>query len=166
MNRMMRSVIAVIFVVIISLSAVSICQNLTRSWRMDITDQKIYTLSQGTKNILAGLNQPLKMKLYYTKTAALKGPDQIKYFNNYYYFVKALLDEYVSAARGKVELQIIDPRPFSDEEVEALVEQAISETGASGPQDMGIVMKALMPKVKGAVDGKLLSEKVQRKLAG
>ncbi len=120
MNRMMRSVIAVIFVVIISLSAVSICQNLTRSWRMDITDQKIYTLSQGTKNILAGLNQPLKMKLYYTKTAAIKGPDQIKYFNNYYYFVKALLDEYVSAARGKVELQVIDPRPFSDEEVEAI----------------------------------------------
>jgi len=66
MNRMMRSVIAVIFVAIICLSAISISQNLTRSWRMDITDQKLYTLSQGTKNILAGLNQPLKMKLYYT----------------------------------------------------------------------------------------------------
>jgi len=120
MNRMMRSVIAVIFVAIICLSAISISQNLTRSWRMDITDQKLYTLSQGTKNILAGLNQPLKMKLYYTKTAALKGPDQIRYFNNYYYFVKALLDEYVSASKGKVELQVIDPRPFSDEEVEAI----------------------------------------------
>lgn len=119
MNRMMRSVLAIVFVVIISLSAISICQNLTRSWRIDITDQKIYTLSQGTKNILAGLNQPLKMKLYYTKTAAIKGPDQIRYFNNYYYFVKALLDEYVSASKGMVELQIIDPRPFSDEEVEA-----------------------------------------------
>jgi len=72
------------------------------------------------------------------------------------------------AAQEESELLILQqylPKQLSEEEVEAMVEQAISETGASGPQDMGTVMKALMPKVKGAVDGKLLSEMVQRKLA-
>ena len=73
------------------------------------------------------------------------------------------------AVQEESELLILQqylPKQLSEEEVEGMVEQAISETGASGPQDMGIVMKALMPKVKGAVDGKFLSGMVQRKLAG
>jgi ABC-type uncharacterized transport system involved in gliding motility auxiliary subunit len=50
----------------------------------------------------------------------LKGPDQIRFFNNYYEYVKALLEEYVSASNGMVELEIIDPRPFSDDEAQAM----------------------------------------------
>lgn len=120
MNRAMRAVIAVLFVAIIMFCAISICQNIGRAWRVDITDQKLYTLSAGTKAILAKLRQPIKLKLYYARTAALKGPDQIRYFNNYFYFVKALLQEYASAAKGMVELHVIDPRPFSNEEEQAL----------------------------------------------
>ena len=118
MNRILRAVIAIIFIAVITVCATIICQQIP--WRADITEQKLYTLSDGTKNILGALNQPLKMKLYYTKTAAMKAPDQIRYFNNYYHFVKALLDEYVSASNGMVELQVVDPRPFSDEEVQAI----------------------------------------------
>jgi ABC-type uncharacterized transport system involved in gliding motility auxiliary subunit len=69
---------------------------------------------------LAKLHQKVVIKLYYAKTAALKGPDQIKFFNNYYEFVKSLLEEYVAASKGMVELQVIDPRPFSQDEVDAL----------------------------------------------
>jgi len=118
MNRILRAIIAVIFIMVITVCAVIICQKIP--WRADITEQKLYTLSDGTKNILGALNQPVKMKLYYTKTAAMKAPDQIRYFNSYYYFVKALLDEYVSASNGMIDLQVIDPRPFSDEEVQAI----------------------------------------------
>ncbi len=120
MNRLSRAIIAVVFVAAITISAITICHTAAKSLRADITEQKLYTLSDGTKAILAGLNQPVKLKLYYTKTAAMKGPDQIRYFNEYYYFVRALLDEYVRAGKGMVELQIIDPRPFSDEEMQAL----------------------------------------------
>jgi ABC-2 type transport system permease protein len=120
MNRLSRAIIAVVFVAAITFSAISICQTTAKSLRADITEQRLYSLSDGTKAILAGLNQPIKLKLYYTKTAAMKGPDQIRYFNEYYYFVKALLDEYVRAGKGMVELEIIDPRPFSDEEAQAL----------------------------------------------
>ena len=119
MSRTIRAIIAVIFVLLITFSAISICQNLGKRLKVDVTDQKLYTLSAGTRSILAKLNQPIKLKLYYAKTAAMKGPDQIKYFNNYYEFVKALLEEYVAASKGMVALEIIDPRPFSDDEMEA-----------------------------------------------
>ena len=120
MSRTIRAVIAVILILVITFSAISISQNIGRFLKVDVTKQKLYTLSDGTKAILAKLNQPIKVKLFYAKTAALKGPDQIKYFNNYYQFVKALLEEYASAAEGMIDLQIIDPRPFSDDEVQAL----------------------------------------------
>ncbi len=120
MNRTIRAIIGAALVLVIAFAAISVCQNIGKAWKVDVTDQKIYTLSKGTKSILAKLNQPIKAKLYYAKTATLKAPDQIRYFNNYYQFVKALLEEYVAAGRGMVELQVIDPRPFSDDEVEAL----------------------------------------------
>ena len=119
MSRTIRVVLAIIFVLLITFGAISICQNLGKRLKVDVTDQKLYTLSAGTKSILAKLNQPLKLKLYYARTASMKGPDQIKYFNNYYEFVKSLLEEYVAASKGMVNLEIIDPRPYSDDEVEA-----------------------------------------------
>jgi ABC-2 type transport system permease protein len=120
MNRTVRAILAVIFVGIITFCAVSMCQQIGERLRLDITDQQLYTLSDGTKSILGKLNQPLRLKLYYTKTAARKAPDQIRFYNNYYYFVEALLKEYARASKGMVNLEIIDPRPFSDAEEEAL----------------------------------------------
>jgi len=119
-NRTIRAIIGVVFVLVITFSAISICQNIGKSLKADVTEQRLYTLSAGTKAILAKLNQPIKVKLYYAKTAALKGPDQIKYFNNYYEFVKALVEEYATEAKGMIDLQVIDPRPYSDDEVQAL----------------------------------------------
>jgi len=120
MNRTIRAIIGAFFALLITFCAISICQNIGRSLKLDVTDQKLYTLSDGTRAILAKLHQPIKAKLYYAKTAALKGPDQIKYFNNYYEFVRALLEEYAVAADGMIDLQVIDPRPFSEDELQAL----------------------------------------------
>ncbi len=88
MNRTIRAIIGVLFVLVITFSAISICQNIGRSLKVDVTGQGLYTLSAGTKSILSKLNQPIKVRLYYDKTAAIKGPEQIKYYNNYYEFVK------------------------------------------------------------------------------
>jgi len=120
MNRTIRTITALILILIIAFSAITFCRNIAATARLDITQQRIYTLSEGTKAVLAKLNQPLKLKLYYAKTATLKAPDQIRYYNNYYYFVKALLEEYVRASNAMVQLELIDPRPFSDEEQQAL----------------------------------------------
>lgn len=120
MNKMLRAIVAIVCVGIITFSVISICQKLFKGIRLDITERKLYTLSDGTRNILNKLTQPIRLKLYYTKTAANKGPDQIRYFNEYYFYVKALLEEYGTQSKGMVELEVIDPRPFSDEEAEAL----------------------------------------------
>jgi uncharacterized protein YqeY len=71
------------------------------------------------------------------------------------------------ADKEKAELAIIQgymPAQLGRDEVAALVREAIAETGASGARDMGKVMKALMPKVKGKADGKLVNELVKELL--
>ncbi|MHC4116246.1 MAG: Gldg family protein [Planctomycetota bacterium] len=120
MSRTIRAFVGAILVLVIVFSAISITQNFGKSLKLDITDQRLYVLSDGTKSILSKLNQPIRAKLYYAKTAALKGPDQIRFFNNYYEFVRALMEEYVAASNGMVELEIVDPRPFSDDEAQAM----------------------------------------------
>ena len=120
MNRTIRAILGAVLVLVIVFSGVSICQNLGGRLKMDITDQRIYTLCDGTKAILGKLNQPIKAKLYYASTAAMKAPDQIRFFNNYFEFVRALLQEYVAVSKGMVQLEIIDPRPFSQEEEQAM----------------------------------------------
>ena len=120
MNRTIRAAIGTVLVLIIAFSGISISQNLGKRVRVDVTDQGLYTLSKGTKSILSKLNQPIKAKLFYAKTAAMKGPDQIRFFNNYYEFVRTLLEEYVAASNGLVELEVIDPRPFSNDEEQAM----------------------------------------------
>lgn len=88
MNRTIRAIVGAALVLVIAFSGISICQDIGRRWKVDVTDQRLYTLSDGTKAILGKLNQPIKIKLFYAKTAAMKGPDQIRFFNNYYEFVR------------------------------------------------------------------------------
>ncbi len=120
MNRTLRAILGAVLILIIAFSGISICQNIGGRLKMDVTDQGLYTLSEGTKAILGRLNQPITAKLFFARKASLKAPDQIQYFTNYFEFVKSLLDEYVAASGGKVRLQVIDPRPFSDDEEQAM----------------------------------------------
>ncbi len=66
------------------------------------------------------------------------------------------------------ELQILLaylPQPFSQTEVEALIDQVIGETQATGPRDHGKVMKAVMIQVAGRAEGKAITEIVKQKLS-
>ena len=56
------------------------------------------------------------------------------------------------------------PSQMSESEVEKIVVEAIKESGAAGPKDMGNVMRLVMPKIAGRADGKLVNEIVRRKL--
>ncbi len=58
------------------------------------------------------------------------------------------------------------PEQLSETEIEAIVDEAISQTGAASPKDMGKVMGALMSKVKGKADGGVVSAIVKSKLVG
>ncbi len=73
------------------------------------------------------------------------------------------------AEAEEAEAQIIEtylPAELSDEELAAIVEAAVAETGASSPKDMGAVMKAAMAKAGGRADGKRVSTLVRSTLGG
>ncbi|MFP4057565.1 MAG: Gldg family protein [Candidatus Brocadiia bacterium] len=121
MNPTLRTILAVVSIGVITLCLVLIVGRAAGRTRVaDLTERDLYTLSQGTRNILAKLRQPITLKLYYARTAARKGPEQIRRWNNYFIYVRDLLEEYVRLSEGKLTLQVIDPRPFSEEEEEAL----------------------------------------------
>jgi len=70
--------------------------------------------------------------------------------------------------KEQAELAIIQsfmPAQMSEKDVEEEIGKAIAEVGATGIKDMGRVMKALMPKVTGKADGKLVSELVKKRLS-
>ena len=73
------------------------------------------------------------------------------------------------AGKEAAELKIIEsymPAPATDEDVEAAIEAALAETGATSMKQMGLVMKASQAALAGKrVDGKLLSEKVRARLS-
>ncbi|GIO13384.1 hypothetical protein J19TS2_29390 [Cohnella xylanilytica] len=84
---------------------------------------------------------------------------------------KDSLQEFTKAGRDdlakdlQAEIDIIAqylPEQLTEEDIKAIVTQTIQETGASSKADMGKLMGALMPKVKGRADGKLVNQVVQQ----
>jgi len=72
------------------------------------------------------------------------------------------------AEKEAKEIEVIQgfmPKQLSSEEIDALIGQAIEETGATGIRDMGKVMKILMPRVMGKADGKAVGEAVKARLS-
>lgn len=63
-------------------------------------------------------------------------------------------------------LQAFLPQQLTTAELEAEVSKAVEEAGASAPQDMGKVMKILMPRIAGRADGKVVNELVRKRLSG
>ncbi len=87
---------------------------------------------------------------------------------------KDSIEQYSNAGRDDLvaveqkELEIIDsylPKMMSEKEISSIVDEVMAETGASSPQDMGKVMGAIMPKVKGKADGSLVNKIVREKLS-
>ena len=74
-------------------------------------------------------------------------------------------DDLASTERAEiVVLESFLPQPLTDDEVAALIEEAMTETGATGMQDMGKVMGVLKPKVQGRTDMGALSGKIKARL--
>lgn len=74
-----------------------------------------------------------------------------------------------SAAKEVSEAAVIDtylPQAMDEDELTALVEEAVASTGAGGIRDMSQVMSVLMPQVAGRADGRMVSDMVRKRLGG
>ncbi|PZE22703.1 GatB/YqeY domain-containing protein [Paenibacillus xerothermodurans] len=80
-------------------------------------------------------------------------------------FEKAGREDLAETVKAEIEILMeYLPQQLSEEEVKAIVQQTIQEVGASSKADMGKVMGALMPKVKGRADGRIVNQTVQQLL--
>ena len=82
------------------------------SLRIDLTEDRLYSLSDGTRNILSNLSQPIELMFFYSDSATEDVPQLRAYGNR----VQELLREIVIASEGNLRLSVIDPGPFSEEE--------------------------------------------------
>jgi ABC-type uncharacterized transport system involved in gliding motility auxiliary subunit len=96
--------------------------------RLDLTQNSVFTLSRGTKNIIAGLKEPVTLNFFYTKKVGANYAQ----INAYAARVRDLLHEYAARSDGKIILREIDPEPYTDAEDQAT---AAGLTGA--PTDNG-----------------------------
>ena len=84
--------------------------------RFDLTENRLYTLSDGTRNVLASIEEPVTLRLFYSNKLAADVPQLRTYGNR----VRDLLAEYTNLSAGKIRLETIDPDPFSDAEDRAV----------------------------------------------
>ena len=102
-----------------------------RGWRLDLTQNHLYTTAPGTDHILKGLKEPINLYFFFSSAAADDYP-QIK---TYAGRVRDFLDELAARSHGKLVLHVIDPQPFSENEDRAS-ELGVHPvpTGTSGKQ--------------------------------
>lgn len=97
--------------------------------RLDLTEQKLYTISDGTRQILKDLDEPVTLYFFFSERAS----KDLVMLRNYARRVEEMLREYERVADGKLQLHIIDPQPFSEAEDRAaefgLQAVPLSQTG-------------------------------------
>lgn len=115
-NRNLLSSSSLVTIGILFFAANVLAVALFSSWRLDLTSGGLYTLSQGTRNIIGNLPEPVTLRLYISKQLATSAPAVSAYVTR----VEELLREYEREANDKLSLQILDPEPFSEEEDRAV----------------------------------------------
>jgi ABC-type uncharacterized transport system involved in gliding motility auxiliary subunit len=80
--------------------------------RVDLTGNRLFTLSDGTKKILGSIPEPINVYLFFSDKATANVPQVRTYAGR----VREMLEEFASRSDGKLLLKVIDPLPFSDEE--------------------------------------------------
>jgi ABC-type uncharacterized transport system involved in gliding motility auxiliary subunit len=100
--------------------------------RLDLTEDKLFTLSQGSRNIVDKIDEKVTLRFYFSARQFADIPQFVTHGKR----VRDLLEEYVAASNGKVELLVIEPEPFSEAEDQAVgygIQQLpISATGEMG----------------------------------
>ena len=80
--------------------------------RFDLTEERLYTISDGSRKILESLQEPVRINFYYSRNNAELPPN----FKTYAQRVQELLEEYAAISNGQLILEISDPKPDTEEE--------------------------------------------------
>jgi ABC-type uncharacterized transport system involved in gliding motility auxiliary subunit len=106
---------SLVLLVVFFVAAGILSGNLLRGLRFDLTENQLYTLSEGTRNILRDLQEPVTLYLFFSEDASRDLPQLRSYARR----VDELVEEFVNQNPGKLTLKRIDPEPFSEDEDQA-----------------------------------------------
>lgn len=114
---------------VLFIAAIVLSNTLLRGARIDLTQNDLYTLSPGTRSVLAEIDEPINLYFFFSE----RGTRDFPTIRTYATRVREMLEEMAAKSDGKLRLTVIDPLPFSEEEDRATAFglQAVP-VGASG----------------------------------
>jgi len=115
-NRRTLALGAVVLAAVTLLSVNLIASNALRDARFDLTKERLFTISEGTRKALRAIDEPIDVRVYFSKRLGEAAPSYAKSFER----VRTMLDQYGAIARGKLRISYFDPEPFSDAEERAV----------------------------------------------
>lgn len=116
LSKAKLSIIALVLAIICLFAVNLIGWESLKLYRIDTTQNKLFTLSDATRKVISEVDDPITIKLYYTDALGARAPA----YGLYAQRIQALLKHYSSLSRGKIIFEKISPEPFSDEEDRAV----------------------------------------------
>jgi ABC-type uncharacterized transport system involved in gliding motility auxiliary subunit len=115
MQHKLTSSVNLFLLVVVFFALVFVNNQLLSSARLDLTENQVYSLSEGSKQVLKEIDEPINLYFFFSDKASKNMTSLRNYANR----VESLLSEYETFANGKLKLQVIDPQAFSEQEDQA-----------------------------------------------
>jgi ABC-type uncharacterized transport system involved in gliding motility auxiliary subunit len=128
MNRSLIAIVALVCAAVLFIGINVIADKTLRSARVDLTQQRLFTLSDGSRKTLAKIDEPITVRFYYSKRLGNEIPTYALYAQR----VREMLEEYTSLSGGKLRLEVLDPIPYS-----AIEDRAVAFGLQGVPIDQG-----------------------------
>jgi len=124
MNKLTSTFVTLLILFVLFIASVLLNNALFSGVRLDLTENKVYSLSEGSQQVISEIDEPVNLYFFFSDTAT-KGMVGLR---NYADQVQSLLETYTAQSEGKIRLHVIDPKPFSEDEDRA------AEFGLTGAQ--------------------------------
>lgn len=111
-NRRLSTLAALLVLALLFIALLALNQHLLRGLRLDLTENRLHTLTEGTGRILGRIEEPIDLHFYWSDQAARDLPS----LRTYAVRVRELLEEMVARSGGRLRFAVIDPQPFSEDE--------------------------------------------------
>ena len=111
-DRSLLASLSIVLALVFFLAFNALINTALTASRLDLTEDQLFTLSDGTRELLSAIDEPVDVRLYYSRRFNEIGPDIARHSTR----VSELLGEYERLSGGKVRVDVFDPQPFSPEE--------------------------------------------------
>lgn len=106
----LQSLAGIALAALLFVLAVMFADHALRGYRLDVTEHRLYTISEHTQSILDEIEYPVTLTLYFSYEAS----EGVPYVREYARRVEELLESYVARSGGRIRLRVVDPRPLTE----------------------------------------------------